>query len=32
MINNKNKIGNDSDLEINKSMLVFDIQKLLQFK
>ena len=32
MINNKNKIGNDSKLEINKSMLVFDIQKLLQFK
>ena len=32
MINNKNKIGNDSNFEINKSMLVFDIQKLLQFK
>ena len=32
MINNKNKKENDSHLEINKSMLVFDIQKLSQFK
>ncbi len=28
-INNKNK---DSDLEINKNMLIFDLEKLLQFK
>jgi hypothetical protein len=28
-INNKNK---ESDLEINKNMLLFDLEKLLQFK
>ena len=28
-INNKN---NESDLEINKNMLLFDLEKLLQFK
>jgi hypothetical protein len=28
-INNKNK---ESDLEINKNMLLFDFEKLLQFK
>ena len=32
MKNDKNSKNKESDLEINKNMLLFDIEKLLQFK
>ena len=32
MINNKNKKDNESNIEINKNMLAFDIKKLSTFK